>query len=373
MRSGLDVFLALPTLHGAVGLLTNVASLTADGRTALRALRESGVNVTVLFSPEHGYYGLGGAGESIADSQHNGIPIYSLYGANRAPSADVLNGLSAVLIDLQDTGNRWYTFLATLGHTLRSCQKAGIPAIVLDRPDPQGGLIVEGNLAEASLFSMVAPDVLPVRYGLTIGEAAHFLNRDVHADLRVVQMDGWRRDMLFADTGLSWCAPSPNMPHAETPLLYSGTCLIEGTNFSEGRGTALPFEQIGAPFVQGEALADVLNGLHLPGLSFTPVWFRPTASKYAGQRCEGVRVHVRDADAVHGFTMGLHLIGTLRALYPAEFAWTDWGGRSGFELLTATARIREAFEHGQPAAEIAAWCADEADSFAVREWWLYPI
>jgi uncharacterized protein YbbC (DUF1343 family) len=370
--SGLENFCKSPGMDGPVGLLTNVASLTHTGRTAFQALCDAGLNVAALFAPEHGYFGLGAAGESIADAHmtaSNGqpVPIYSLYGVTHAPAADILHTLNAVLIDLQDVGARWYTFLATIRHILQACAQTGVPVIVLDRPNPQGGLVVEGPLAEPKFFSMVAPAALPIRYGLTIGEAARWLNESsetaTQANLTIIPLIGWRRAMLLSETGWQWAAPSPNMPHADTTLLYTGTCLIEGTTLSEGRGTALPFEQIGAPFVQSETLADALNDLTLPGVRFAPAWFRPTTSKYVGQNCGGIRIFVTDAAQVRGFTLCLHLIATLRQLYPADFGWAAWSGQNAFDKLAATSWVRMALERGQPVVEIVAECEAQARAF----------
>ncbi len=375
---GLESYCAAPEQTGTVGLLTNVASLTRTGRTALRALSEAGVSIGCLFAPEHGYFGLGAAGESIADDQLGSLPIYSLYGAARAPGIEALQALSAVLIDLQDVGARWYTFLATVGHTLRACAAAHIPVIIFDRPNPLGGMVVEGLLAEPGFFSLVAPGAMPVRYGLTIAEAALWLNQiakpEEQADLRVIPLRGWQRAMLFSETELHWAAPSPNMPHPETALLYTGTCLIEGTNLSEGRGTALPFEQIGAPFVQPEVLADALNTLSLPGIMFSPVWFRPTVSKYAGENCGGVRLFITDPKELRGFTVGLHIIATLRHLYPGVFTWAEWHGRNSFDTLAATPRLRPAIERDQSIAEIIAEADAQSQAFLeeTKHFRLYP-
>lgn len=378
--SGLENFCQSPSTRGPVGLLTNIASLTSDGRTALRALRDAKVHVSTLFAPEHGYFGLGAAGESIADATliddgGHAIPIYSLYGATHTPAIEVVRTLKAVLIDLQDVGARWYTFLATIRLTLRVCAVAGVPVIVLDRPNPQGGVVVEGPLAEQAHFSMVAPAALPVRYGLTIGEASRWLNELAEApdraELTVIPLTGWQRVMLFSDTGWQWAAPSPNMPHPDTALLHTGTCLIEGTTFSEGRGTALPFEQIGAPFVQPEPLAETLNALALPGVSFAPAWFRPSDSKYAGKACGGVRIFVTKPEQIRGFTLGLHLIATLRRLYAAEFSWVTRKEQNAFDNLAAASHVRIALERNQPVDEIVAECDAQAKTFQTNAKALY--
>lgn len=374
IRPGLDVYLDQPPVREKVGLLTNVASLTGDGRTVVRALQQTGVDVTALFSPEHGYFGVYAAGEHVDDEALRGIPVYSLYKhGGSAPASDGLRGLNATLIDLQDVGVRWYTYPATLHKMLRECAAAGVPVYVLDRPNPLGGLRVEGNVADPTLFSIVATAAIPVRYGLTLGELATWLNRDINAALHVVKMGGWRREMTFAETGLLWVAPSPGIPHPATILPYMGSCLLEGLNVSEGRGTALPFEQIGAPFLHAEALADALNALTLPGVAFRPCWFRPQSSKHVGEACQGVRIHVTDPAQFRGFAMGLHLVETLLRLYKDHLTWVTYEGRSFFDSLCATTSIREALLAGQPAAEIIASVGAGAQRFATetRDYWLY--
>ncbi|MCS6872774.1 MAG: DUF1343 domain-containing protein, partial [Anaerolineae bacterium] len=318
VETGLDVFLESPDVYGAVGLLATVASQTHDGMTALRALREYGINVTAVFAPEHGYFGVGAAGSYIKDEMFGDLPLYSLYGESRSPSHEVLRSLNTVVIDLQDVGLRWYTFLATILNVLRACQTVGVPVLLLDRPNPLGGVVVEGMRASKDFLSFVSPAAVPVRYGLTLGEVVLMLNEEIGAQLDVIPMRGWRRQMLYSDTGLLWCSTSPSMPDPITALVYSGTCLIEGLNVSEGRGTALPFTQIGAPFVESEALAEVMNGFALPGVTFRPCWFMPSTGKYAEQRCGGVRFFVTEPSNYLGFATGLHLIAALRAMYPTE-------------------------------------------------------
>ena len=360
-----------------LGLLSNVASLSADGRPVLSALQRAGLHISVIFSPEHGYFGLGRAGEAMPDSQFERaagppIPIISLHGTVYAPAADQLRPLAAVLVDLQDTGNRWYTYLGTLRHLLHTSAETGTPVIVLDRPNPQGGDVIEGPRAEPAYFSLIAPDTFPARYGLTLGEAARLLNRTIQAPLTVIALDGWRRSMRYADTGLIWASPSPNMPNPEACLLYSATCLIEATNLSEGRGTALPFIQIGAPFISAEMLTDTLNGLALPGVAFSPAWFRPTILKFADQDCQGVRLHVTDPQTVRGFALGVQLLATLRQLYPTALHWITTE-RQVFWLdrLAATDRLRKALEAGQPPAAICADFAPDVASFRAEAEPLY--
>jgi uncharacterized protein YbbC (DUF1343 family) len=373
IRSGLDVFLDSSPITEPLGVLTNAASLTRDGRTILRALRDAGFNVAAIFSPEHGYYGTGAEGENIADERMGDMPVYSLYGDHYAPRSSVLQQLGGLLIDLQDVGLRWYTYAATLQTMLLSCAAEELRVVVLDRPNPLGGLIVEGIIAED--LSFVAPAKIPVRYGLTFGELAQLLNAEIGANLHIIPMEGWRREMLYAETGLYWAAPSPGIPLPVTPLVYSGTCLLEGLNISEGRGTSLPFMQIGAPFIDSNALADAMNALKLSGFVFTPTYFRPLTGKYANERCNGVRIHVTNArQGANGHSMGLHLVSTLRTLYPEQVQWVH-NAVTGywFDRLLGTPRIREALERGVPVAEVIASYERSTWAFSERsrEYWLY--
>ncbi len=373
VETGLDVFLESPDVYGAVGLLATVASQTRDGMTALRALREYGINVTAVFAPEHGYWGTGAAGAHIEDEMFEDVPHYSLYGENRSPNHEVLRTLNTLVIDLQDVGVRWYTFLATVLNVLQACQAVGLPVLLLDRPNPLGGVVVEGLRTNKDFFSFVAPAAVPVRYGLTLGEVALFLNEEIGAQLDVIPMRGWQRQMFYSDTGLLWSATSPAMHDPITALVYSGTCLLEGLNISEGRGTALPFTQVGAPFVESEALAEVMNGLGLRGVVFRPCWFVPGTGKYAGQRCGGVRFFVTDASNYLGFAAGLHLIAALRAMYPSEVSFLEQQGRYWFDLLTGSTYLRRAFEHGATVAEMLEACDEESRAFqaASAPYWLY--
>src|SRR5262249_46950024 len=226
-----------------------------------------------------------------------GLPVVSLYDRALAPREALLSGLDALVVDLQDVGARYYTFVWTTALCMQACARAGVPVVVLDRPNPLGGLRMEGNLPDPRAASFVGLYPLPARHGMTIGELAAYLN-ETHAlgcDLTVVPMQGWRRAMRWEDTGLPWVAPSPNMPTPDTARVYPGGCLIEGPNLSEGRGTTRPFELVGAPFLDGRRLATALGRRALPGVAFRPAVFRPAFHKYRGQLCGGVQVHVTDA------------------------------------------------------------------------------
>ncbi len=335
-----------------VGLVAHPAAVLPDLTGAVDALLRSGVRLTALFGPEHGLDGSAADGAPVPDAVHtpSGLPIYSLYGATHEPTAEMLAGVDLLLFDMQDVGVRFYTFTSTLFYLLRGAARAGKPVVVLDRPNPLDGLTLEGPLLAPGFESFVGVAPLPIRHGLTLGEMARWLNAELAlgADLTVVTMRGWRRGMWFDETGLPWVPPSPAMPHLSTATLYPGTCLLEGTNVSEGRGTALPFEVCGAPWLEARALAERLDDLALPGVRVRPTHFWPTASKFAGERCRGLQFHVTDRDALRPVTLGLHLIAALRDLHPDRFVWRA----SHFDHLLGSDRVRRALEAGEPAARI---------------------
>jgi uncharacterized protein YbbC (DUF1343 family) len=352
---GLDVLLSSPQrlARKRVGLVTNASSITRDVRLNVDALRAAGVNLVALFGPEHGFSASAPDAAHIASGYdaRTGLPIYSLYGETRKPTREMLSSVDLLLFDLQDVGVRFYTYTTTLALTLEACAENRVPLIVLDRPNPINGNTLEGALLDPALQSFVGHGPLPLRYGMTIGELARFYNTELNigAELEVIPMHGWQRAMWFDDTGLAWAPPSPGIPHFATSIVYPGTCLIEGTNLSEGRGTALPFEIVGAPWLDGHTLAEELNARQLPGARFRPVTFTPLTSKHAQQTCYGVQVHITDRDAFRPVTVGLHLIAACRAQNPArfEFLKSSWEGRPPhFDLLTGDARARAVLESG---------------------------
>lgn len=356
-----------------VGLVTHAAAVMPDLRAAPDVLAEIGVTLKALFAPEHGLDGSAADADPIAHGVHPrfGIPVYSLYGETNSPTPAMLADLDVLVFDMQDVGARFYTYVSTLFHVLRAAGKFGLPVVVLDRPNPINGLTVEGPLLEPGLASFIGVAPLPVRHGMTMGELASWLNAecDLQADLTVIPMEGWRRAMWFDDTQLPWVPTSPAMPHLATVIVYPGTCLIEGTNLSEGRGTALPFEVAGAPWLDAHGLAQSLNALDLPGVRFRPAHFVPSAGKHAGQHCQGVQVHVRERDAFQPVRMGVHLVAACRAAAPDQFAFLakSWEGRAPhFDLLIGNAKVREGIEAGVAVAElIAGWSAAEDD---FRRW-----
>ncbi|MDH7486441.1 MAG: DUF1343 domain-containing protein [Anaerolineae bacterium] len=392
VRPGLEVLLArrLDLLRGQrVGLITNPTGVTPELEGAAEALLRRGVKVTALFAPEHGLQASAPDGAAVASGRdrRTGLPVYSLYGETLQPTAQMLREVDVLLFDIQDVGVRFYTYVWTMSYAMEAAAATGMPFIVLDHPNPLGGQIVEGPSLEPACASFVGRAAIPLRHGLTVGELARlfnehpgiagarasdsFLRTPIGAELTVIPMEGWRREMWYDATGLPWVPPSPAMPTPETATLYPGTCLLEGTNLSEGRGTALPFQQIGAPWVDGYALADALNALNLPGVRFRPVRFQPTASKWAGQECEGVHLHVTDRQALRPVTAGLQLIAAVRALHPDRFAWREpeaEEGRWHFDLLMGTDKVRRQLETGVPVeAIVAGWEAERADFETQRE------
>lgn len=341
-------------LRGArFGLLMNQASVDKSFRYACDVLAERFPGqLATIFSPQHGLWGEQQANMiESPDGRYEplDLPVYSLYCETRQPTSEMLCGLDCLVIDLQDVGTRVYTFVWTVLNCLRACAAAGIAVIVLDRPNPIGGSIAEGPLLQAGYESFVGGASIPLRHGLTLGEMARLLNdeRQIGATLEIVPMTGWRRAMLFEDCGRTWVAPSPNMPQVTTALLYPGQVLLEGTNLSEGRGTTMPFELVGAPFIDPHKLAGTLENADLPGLALRPIYFVPTFDKWRGQRCGGVALHIIDPPAIRSVTATLHIIAAVNRLYPQQFAWLPppyeyEHEKMPIDILFGSSRLREA-------------------------------
>jgi len=331
---------------GRVGLLTSITGRDSQNRSTISILQEM-CNLTALFGPEHGVRGDLAAGVMVENNVDfaTGLPVYSLYGGEgKHISQEQLDCFDILVYDIQDIGVRYYTFLSTLHNVLMDCAKAGKRFVVLDRPNPLGGAIVEGGILDMDYSSFVGCYPLPVRYGLTSGEAAMMMNAEMNygCDLKIVPCSGWKRNSLFSDWGKLWPMPSLGLPTFETTLLYPGTCLIEGTNLSEGRGTAAPFRIIGAPFVDAEALTAAFNQIGLAGVIATPVWFQPTASKYQGEQCGGILLHVTDAAVLRPVTVGVNLLHILRTMYPEDYTILPpykIGGRPFLALLSGGADL----------------------------------
>ncbi|OQY79736.1 MAG: hypothetical protein B6D41_22250 [Chloroflexi bacterium UTCFX4] len=357
IESGLEIFLRehKNILRGQrVGLVTHAAAVTRDFISNVDALRQSGVPITALFGPEHGWDGAGADAMAMADATdaRTGLPIYSLYGVTQEPNAEMLQAVDALVFDMQDVGARFYTFISTLDYVLRAAEKFAKAVIVLDRPNPINGIQIEGPLVDAGLQSFISHLPVPIRHGLTMGELARWLAATRYqVEPQIIRMRNWRRAMWFDETGLPWIPLSPGMPRFETTIVYPGMCLLEGTNVSEGRGTALPFEICGAPWLDGYALARQLNRLELPGARFRAHAFTPVAFKYRDIKCDGVQIHVTDRNALRPVYVGLHILAACRAQNPErfEFLATSWEGASPhLDLLVGTARARKGLSAGEP-------------------------
>jgi uncharacterized protein YbbC (DUF1343 family) len=317
-----------PPLHGArFGLVMNQASVDHNLRYACDVLAERlPGQLAAIFSPQHGLWGEQQA--NMIESRHVtyeplDLPVYSLYSETRRPTAEMLQGLDCLVLDLQDVGTRVYTFVWTMLECLRACAEAGLPLVLFDRPNPIGGEVVEGPVLNASFRSFVGNAAIPLRHGLTLGELARLFNAEerINADLHVVPMEGWRRSMLWPDTGRTWVWPSPNMQRFETAVVYPGQVLLEGTNISEGRGTTLPFEVAGAPYLNPHEFVRELERFEHPGLRLRPLRFLPTFDKWLGKSCGGVALQVVDPPSVRSVATTVALIAAARSLAPKIYRW----------------------------------------------------
>jgi uncharacterized protein YbbC (DUF1343 family) len=366
--TGLDVLVEdrLPELKSSrVGLLTNASSATRDLKSNVDALRGANIDIVALFAPEHGISGdidHGNRVETLSDYR-TGLPVYSLYGDTYRPTRDMLEGIDILIYDIQDVGARFYTYIVTLAFALEACAECKKRILVLDKPNPISGLIVEGPILDPTLQTMVGHGPLPIRFGLTPGELANFYNRElgIDAELEVVKLRGWLRSMWFDETELQWVPPSPNIPHLTSAIVYPGICLLEGTNLSVGRGTPLPFEIVGAPFIDGHALADSLNTLHLEGVKFRAISFTPGSDALANERCSGVQIHVTDRLAFRPVTMALHLISTVRRQCGEKFAWG-----AGFDRLVGDRSVRTKIDQGMNVDQIVNEWASDLEAFEER-------
>ena len=362
-----------------VGLLMHQASVTRDLSSARDLMhRLCGAKLTALFGPQHGI--AGEKQDNMIESSHGvdarlSIPVFSLYSETRSPTPAMLEPIDTLVVDLQDVGTRVYTFEWTTALALEACAGAEIPVVVLDRPNPLGGLTLEGNLIRPGYESFVGLHPVPMRHGLTLGEIALVVNERLAArsgrrcDLTVVPMDGWRRRMEFAQTGLPWVLPSPNMPTPCTAVVYPGQVLLEGTNLSEGRGTTRPFEIWGAPWLDTTAFRARLEKRRLPGFVLRDHDFQPTFHKYVGQVCRGFQIHVTDTSRYLPYLTTLAILQDVVALHRGEFAWkqppyeyvTD---RLPIDVLTGDPAVREAIESGADLKKLAASWKKEIRGFS---------
>lgn len=390
VRTGLDALAddAVRLVRGRrVGVLCHPASVASDLTHIVDRLIQIGIRPTRLFGPEHGVRGeaqdmVGVDGDR---DRRTGIPVTSLYGSSfeslTPPAAD-LSEVDVLVVDLQDVGSRYYTYVWTMALAMKAAAQARVQVVVLDRPNPLGGREIEGGAVSRGYESFVGLGSVPVRHGLTIGEMARLvaagmpwggpeLARPLDVELTVIPVSGWKRGMDFGATGLPWVLPSPNMPTVDTAFVYPGACLFEGTNLSEGRGVTRPFEILGAPFLDGHRWAEALAALDLPGVRFRPLSFRPTFHKFAGQSCGGVQIHVIDRATFRPFRTGVALLSTARALAPDAFAWRTEPYEfvkdpPAIDLLCGSDAVRKAVDAGRPLHEILEGFAPFEREFAER-------
>lgn len=356
VKLGLEVFLEQQTheLRGQrIGLLTNGTGANAKLESAIRLFhRHPDLDLRVLFAPEHGLKTDAKEGEKFGDSVHSetGVPVFSLYGNTKKPTDAMMAHIDVAIFDLQDIGARYYTYIYSMAYLMAACARTGKKLYVLDRPNPIGGERIEGNLIDGDFTSFVGLYPIPNRHGMTAGELALHFNKTfgIGCDLQVVAMEGWQRGMLFPETELPWIPPSPNTTGLDMMLLYPGTCLIEGTNLSEGRGTAQPFEILGAPFIDGVRLQDAVNDLGLEHVIARAVSFTPAQSKHAGEACEGIQLHITDRRGFKPLTSVIHILALVAELYPEELVFLEYGNLKHrmFDLLAGTDRLRAALQSG---------------------------
>ena len=383
MQLGCERLLASSALDGKrVGVVCNPASVDGQLRhVADLFAQHPKVTLAALFGPQHGFRS--DVQDNMIETRHGQddvrrVPVYSLYSETREPTAEMLAGLDALVIDLQDVGSRIYTFIYTMANCLIAARKHGVKAIVCDRPNPIGGDAVEGPMLVHGYESFVGQYPIPMRHGMTIGELAQLFNTEfgLGADLEVVKMDGWRRDMYFDATGLPWVIPSPNMPTLDTAVVYPGTVLFEGTNVSEGRGTTRPFEITGAPWPIAERFAEQMNALALDGVFFRPAVFEPTFQKHAKTACAGCQMHVLDRRAFKPVEAGVALIAAYRAAGPGRFAWRQppyeyEHTKMPIDILAGSSALREQVDAGVSAREIArSWTASVGQFVKTRDRYL---
>jgi uncharacterized protein YbbC (DUF1343 family) len=363
------------TLRGSrVGLLVHPASVNRRlVHTIDILLGFRGIELRSLFGPQHGIFGE--TQDNMVEwrgfrDKKTGLMVYSLYGRVRMPEKRMLRDIDVMIIDLQDVGSRYYTYIWTMSLCMQRCEEMGRSVVVLDRPNPISGEMIEGPVLEDGYSSFVGLKPLPVRHGMTIGEIAMYLKGEFYPslDLHVIPMKGWKRDMWFDMIDLPWVMPSPNMPTLTTATVYPGMCLLEGTNLSEGRGTTRPFEVFGAPFIEPERLVKRLNEYTLEGAIFMPLYFKPTFQKYAGRLCGGAQIHVTDRRRFRPFKTAVAIIKVIHELYPERFRWkrppyeyeTE---RLPIDILAGTDRLRKDIENDRPFREMVQWWVEGCRRF----------
>ena len=357
-----------------LGLLCNQASTDSKLRHSRDLINKKFPRqLTCLFSPQHGFFSE--KQDNMIESGHSldsvtGLPLYSLYSKHRRPNKEMFDLFDVLIIDLFDVGTRVYTFLYTMAYCLEAAAEYGKKVLVLDRPNPVGGKLIEGNIIQQDCYSFVGLYPIPMRHGLTFGELALLINNhfDIGADLEVISMRAWQREMLYADTGLPWVFPSPNMVSPAACLVYPGQVIWEGTNISEGRGTCLPFELFGPPFINCDEILDKIMDVHLPGTFLRPLIFEPTSNKWADQACHGFQIHVTDPAVFRPYRTSLVLLQAIMLLYPGAFQYKEppyeyEHERLPMDLILGDRNIRKALEQDESINKIEEWWQDDLKGF----------
>ncbi|MCJ7484186.1 MAG: DUF1343 domain-containing protein [Thermodesulfovibrionales bacterium] len=375
--SGLDLYekkwpLKLKGLR--VGVLVHPASVNIRLQdTVSLFLRSQKSKLKALFGPQHGFRGE--TQDNMVEwkgfrDKKTGVPVFSLYGHTRKPDPSMLKNIDVMVIDLQDIGSRYYTFIWTMELCMQACMEMKKSVVVLDRPNPIGGHMTEGPLLNEQYSSFVGQRPLPVRHGMTIGEIGNYLHNEFYPslDFHVIAMQGWERKMWFDGTGLPWVMPSPNMPTLDTAIVYPGMCLLEGTNISEGRGTTRPFEIFGAPFIEPDMLVNRLKEFRLSGVFFRPMYFQPTFQKHMGELCGGAQMHVTDREKFRPFKTGVAVIKAIHSLYQNQFAWKQPPYEYEYEkmpidILAGTDRLRQHIENGVSLDRMEEWWQEQCREF----------
>lgn len=363
VQTGLDVLAAekfAPLRGKHIGLITNHTGLDGQGRSNIDLLRHAaGVEIVAFFSPEHGLAGRNDDKVSSTKDPTTGLPIYSLYGESKRPTDEMLKGIDALVFDVQDAGVRFYTYTATMGYCMEEAAKHNIAFYVLDRPNPLGGEVIEGPILDPDKTGFTAYMPIPIRYGLTIGELAQFFNAEnqINCDLHVIAMRNWHRNYFFESTGIRWIPPSPNLRTLKGSILYPGLEILQNAGVSVGRGTETPFEEFGAPWMDGEVVANALNNRHLPGLHFAPQPFIPVSGLYSGQHCGGIAARVTDRYRLRSVRTGLEIAAVLQKLYPEKF------DTSKLLLLAANDDTIAQLQRGTPPEQIVASWSDALKAY----------
>ena len=379
---GSDSLLASGQLAGRrIGLVCNPSSVNADFHHTLDRVAASGATLAAIFGPQHGFHA--GAQDNMVETPHArhrqyDVLVYSLYSDTREPTAEMLAGLDLLVIDLQDVGTRVYTYVYTLANCLRAARKQSLPVVVCDRPNPIGGMAVEGPVLRKGFESFVGQFPIPLRHGMTIGELARLFNTHfgIGADLDIAPMTGWARSMFFDDTDLPWIMPSPNLPTLDSALVYPGSVLFEGTTLSEGRGTTRPFELIGAPGLDADVLTNSLTDLGLPGVVFRPVYFEPTFQKHVGHTCGGCQLHIVDRVAFKPVVAAVAIMRAAHQHAPRAFGWREppyeyETEKLPIDILWGTDTLRSQIaEDPSPLAIAATWESDLAEFAPIRQRYL---